>query len=116
MTLTTVIDTRTNIKKCFVVKEEYELKENEKFIDIDWKIANEMLKPKWNGLAWEENATEEEIQARQEKNKIVKEVTEQEKLNAQLLQQNAEMQVQLEQQKQLNVQILLQLAGGKANV
>lgn len=50
----------------------------------------------------------------------IKEVkaTEQQVLNAQLLQQNAEMQTQLEQQKQLNAQMLLQIAslGGSANV
>ena len=47
---------------------------------------------------------------------IEKTPTQQEILNSQLLQQNAQMQVQLEQQKQLNAQILLKLAGGNTNV
>lgn len=41
--------------------------------------------------------------------------TEQQILNAKLLQDNANMQLELEQQKQLNAQILLQLAGGSTN-
>ncbi|MCS6132401.1 hypothetical protein DWV13_12335 [Clostridium botulinum] len=41
---------------------------------------------------------------------------EQQVLNAKLLQDNAEMSIELEKQKQLNAQILLQLAGGNANV
>lgn len=43
-------------------------------------------------------------------------VSEQEKLNAKLLQQNAEIQIQLEEQKAFNAQILLQLAGSDTNV
>ncbi|CAI3224089.1 Conserved hypothetical protein [Clostridium neonatale] len=45
----------------------------------------------------------------------VQQPTEQQILNAKLLQDNANMQLELEQQKQLNVQILLQLAGGSTN-
>lgn len=58
--------------------------------------------------------TEEKIEVKP----FQKEPTEQEKINAQILQQNAEMQVQLEEQKQINAQILLQLAnlGGSTNV
>lgn len=41
---------------------------------------------------------------------------EQQILNANLLQQNASLQLEIEQQKQLNAQILLQLAGGITNV
>lgn len=41
---------------------------------------------------------------------------EQQVLNAKLLQDNAEMSIELEKQKQLNAQILLQLAGGNTNV
>ena len=41
--------------------------------------------------------------------------TEQQILNAKLLQDNANMQLELEQQKQLNAQILLQLVGGSRN-
>ena len=45
----------------------------------------------------------------------VQQVTEQQVLNAKLLQDNANMQLELEQQKQLNAQILLQIAGGITN-
>nr|DAF76137.1 MAG TPA: hypothetical protein [Caudoviricetes sp.] len=45
----------------------------------------------------------------------VQQPTEQQILNAKLLQDNANMQLELEQQKQLNAQILLQLAGGSRN-
>ncbi|CAI3579938.1 Conserved hypothetical protein [Clostridium neonatale] len=45
----------------------------------------------------------------------VQQPTEQQILNAKLLQDNANMQLELEQQKQLNAQILLQLAGGSTN-
>lgn len=45
----------------------------------------------------------------------VKQPTEQQILNAKLLQDNANMQLELEKQKQLNAQILLQLAGGSTN-
>lgn len=41
--------------------------------------------------------------------------TQQQVLNAKLLQDNANMQLELEQQKKLNAQILLQLAGGVTN-
>ena len=41
---------------------------------------------------------------------------EQQVLNAKLLEDNAEMSIELEKQKQLNAQILLQLAGGNTNV
>lgn len=49
---------------------------------------------------------------------VEKEPSEQEKLNAQLLQQNAEMQIELDKQKQLNAEMLLQIAqlGGNTNV
>lgn len=46
---------------------------------------------------------------------LVQQPTEQQILNAKLLQDNANMQLELEQQKQLNAQILLQLAGGSRN-
>lgn len=45
----------------------------------------------------------------------VQQPTEQQILNAKLLQDNASMQLELEQQKQLNAQILLQIAGGVTN-
>lgn len=47
---------------------------------------------------------------------IISQPSEQQVLNAKLLQDNAEMSIELEKQKQLNAQILLQLAGGNTNV
>ena len=46
----------------------------------------------------------------------VQQPTEQQILSAKLLQDNANVQLELEQQKQLNAQILLQIAGGITNV
>lgn len=100
------------------IPEGYILKDGESIIKQKWSIANNMLKPKWEStnLEWIETATEEEIKAWNEKNKVMQKPTEQQTLNAQLLQQNANLQLEIEQQKQLNAQILLQLAGGNANV
>ena len=100
------------------IPEGYVLKDGESIIKQKWSIANNMLKPKWEStnLEWIETATEEEIKAWNEKNKVMQKPTEQQTLNAQLLQQNANLQLEIEQQKQLNAQILLQLAGGNTNV
>lgn len=100
------------------IPEGYVLKDGESIIKQKWSIANNMLKPKWEStnLEWIETATEEEIKAWNEKNKVMQKPTEQQTLNAQLLQQNANLQLEIEQQKQLNAQILLQLTGGNANV
>lgn len=95
---------------------DYDLQDGEQVITDDWKIANNMLKPKWDNKTWIETATEEEIKAWKEENKVAQKPTEQQVLNAQLLQQNANLQLEIEQQKQLNAQILLQLAGGNTNV
>ena len=46
---------------------------------------------------------------------LVQQPTEQQILNAKLLQDNANMQLELEEQKKLNAQILLQIAGGSTN-
>ena len=40
---------------------DYKLKDGEKIINICLEI-NELVKPKWNGLTWEEGATKEEIE------------------------------------------------------
>lgn len=47
---------------------------------------------------------------------ILPQPNQQQVLNAKLLQDNAEISIELEKQKQLNAQILLQLAGGNTNV
>lgn len=96
-----------DIPQCFVINEEYK--------SVDFCMGN-FVKPKWNGQEWIESATEEEIKAWKESNKVIINPTEQQILNAKLLQDNANIQIELEQQKQLNAQILLQLAGGNANV
>ena len=98
------------------IPQNFEMKDT--YSSVAKKFDKEYINPRWNGSVWEECATEEEIKALQEENKIVKNTqpTEQEKLNAKLLQQNAEIQIQLEEQKAFNAQILLQLAGGDTNV
>ena len=97
------------------IPQNFEMKDT--YSSVNKRFDKEYIKPRWNGLVWEEGATEEEIKAYEE-NKIVKNTqpTEQEKLNAKLLQQNAEIQIQLEEQKAFNAQILLQLAGSDTNV
>lgn len=45
------------------IPQSYTLKEGESFIYNDWQTANNMLKARWNGEAWEETATPEEIEA-----------------------------------------------------
>ena len=60
--------------------------------------------------------TEDEFQKRLEKVQVVKVPTEQEKLNAQLLQQNAEIKVQLKEQQELSATLALQIAGLKGGV
>lgn len=81
---------------------------------IQDEMQQGLYKPKWDGSKWVEGATEDYIKSITVIDTI--ETTPQEILNAQLLQQNAEIQIQLDQQKQLNAQILLQLAGGDMNV
>ena len=77
------------------------LKENEILVDADGYVG--LIKPFFKNGKWIEGATEEEIKAWQEKNRVVKEVTEQEKLNSQLLQANA-------QQLLVNASLLKQIA------
>lgn len=80
---------------------------------ITEEVKQGLYKPKWNSSKWVEGATQEYIDSLTIK--IEKKPTTQDMLNAQLLQQNAYIEIQLEQQKQLNAQILLQLAGGSTN-
>ena len=47
---------------------DYKLGENERIIEN--KLSCTLLKPKWNGEKWIEGATEEEIKAFKEDNKI----------------------------------------------
>ena len=98
------------------IPQNFEMKDT--YSSVTKRFDKEYIKPRWDGSKWIESATEEEIQAWQEENKIIKNTqpTEQEKLNAKLLQQNAEIQIQLEEQKAFNAQILLQLAGSDTNV
>ena len=97
--------------------EDYLMEDSEQELEsniIQDEMQQGLYKPKWDGSKWVEGATAEYIESIT--TLIEVEPTQQEVLNAQLLQQNAEMQIQLEQQKQLNAQILLQLAGGYINV
>ncbi len=56
-----------NLKIAFIelnedkTPKEYVLNHGESVIEIDWNIANTMLKPKWNGTNWEETATQDEL-------------------------------------------------------
>lgn len=81
--------------------------------------TTKFIKPKYIKNTWVECATDEEIKALQEENKVEeKEATEQEKLNAQLLMENAEIKKQLTEQQELTASLLLQIAqlGGNSNV
>lgn len=72
--------------------EKYDLRDGEKIVTTDWNIANTMLKPKWESttLSWIETATEEEIKEWQEKNNsTLKEPSETEILQKQLLETQA---------------------------
>jgi len=73
-------------------------------------------KAKWNGTEWVEGATQEEIIAFQEANKVIP--TTDDILRAKLIKDNANIQLQLAQQQNLNADILLKIAklGGATNV
>lgn len=100
----------------------YILKEDEQAVELLNKTQNIngnsvfYLKPRFINGVWIETATEEELNEKYFKLKY--EPTEQQVLNAKLLQDNANMQIELEEQKKLNAQMLLQLAslGGNTNV
>lgn len=98
------------IEDYLIDNQEQELEKN----IIITEMQEGLYKPKWDGSKWVEGATAEYIESIA--TLIEVEPTQQEVLNTQLLQQNAEIQIQLDQQKQLNAQILLQLAGGGMNV
>lgn len=88
----------------FCVNENYECSnEQQKVKQYLGFNTDKFVKPRWNGRTWEEGATEEEIQAYKEENKTVKEPTEQEKINSQLLQANAQQQL-------VNASLLKQIA------
>ena len=70
----------------------FKVEDNMRVVDY-FKNSGNLVKPKWNGSVWVEGATEEEIKTHEEENKVTKEPTEQEKLNAQLLQANAQQQL-----------------------
>ena len=82
------------------------IKENETIAETVWVECKDTDSEKINELASNLDNT------------TIVQANEQQILNAQLLQQNANMQLEIEQQKQLNAQILLQIAqlGGNANV
>lgn len=91
----TILDKDNNIvEECVSftnnIPQFFEIKKDYKIVDA---IDKHYIKPHWNGTEWEESATEEEIKTHEEENKVTKEPTEQEKLNAQLLQTNAQQQL-----------------------
>lgn len=80
-----------------------------------------LVRPRWNGSTWIEGATEEEIKAWQEENKIVENTqpTEEQQLLSTVILENAEIKEQLKEQQELIATILLQnaqLKGDNANV
>lgn len=79
------------------------------------------IKGKWNGTEWIEGATDEEIKAWQEKNKVIEntQVTEEQQLLSSLLLENANIKEQIKQQQELCSTLTLQIAElreEKANV
>lgn len=96
MTVYELNDNNT-IKERYVM-EEKEAKEKGFVIK---ELPQGMYKPKWNGSEWVECATEEYIKSLYKRNEI--EPSEQEKLNAQLLQLNAQQQL-------INASLLKQIA------
>ncbi len=80
------------------------------FITEDGKIFTPLKDEEGNLLK-----TGEELYNEDFLNPQMQQPTEQQILNAKLLQDNATMQLELEQQIQLNAQILLQIAGGVIN-
>ena len=108
----TIIDNYGNVvKKAVILKDDKllytELKEGERLVDY---CNKDMLKPVWNGTEWTEKATEKEIKEWKDSKKIIKEPTEQEKINAQLLMENAEIKKQLTEQQKVNANMLMQIA------
>lgn len=103
---TVMVDNEDNICWCDNLK----LEPEEKLIDLNY---TDIFRPRWNGVEWIEDASEEEIQASKEENITKeKEPTSQELLNAQLLEEIA-------QQKIVNAQLMQEIAllkGGSTNV
>lgn len=122
-----LIDKKTN-KKVKLVDFNLITKEEEEYFKLNYltyELINgvdpttKFIKPKYVNNTWVEGATDEEIKAWQEENKVEeKEANEQEKLNAQLLMENAEIKKQLTEQQELTASLLLQIAqlGGNSNV
>ena len=82
-----IIDTNGNIVDLcvmFVDGQSQYFKMQEEYIAVKQYKGN-FIKPNWNGTKWIEGATEEEIQALQEKNKIIKQPTTEEKMLKQIV-------------------------------
>lgn len=82
----TIIDTNGNIVDLcvmFVDGQSQYFKMQEEYIAVKQYKGN-FIKPNWNGTKWIEGATEEEIQAWQEENKIIKQPTTEEEILKQI--------------------------------
>ena len=116
----TIIDNNGYIvEKCVLFNNNkpqyFKIEESYQIVDL---YNKNYIKPKWNGTEWIESATDKEIQAWQEENKLTKKPSAQDILNAKLMADNAELLKEKEEQKRLNSYLLLKIAmiGGKANV
>lgn len=98
-------------KDGFIVKSVF-VDENDNIMFTDFKMEDgqtlitkhpnkDMLNPKWTGSKWIEGATEEEIQASKEENKV--EVNNEENLIDKLILDNINMQMQIDSLIQANL-------------
>lgn len=124
----------TDENKCIInIESDLTLKDTEGYIQIDEGSGDKYvhaqnyyfpkekpLKDNLGGCNYKYENGEVIALTEEEKEELYPPITpqpsEQQVLNAKLLQDNAEMSIELEKQKQLNAQILLQLAGGNTNV
>lgn len=82
----TIVDANGNIVDlCVIFKndkaEYFKIEKGQQAVEL---YAEHYIKPNWNGTKWIEGATEEEIQAWQEENKIIKKPTTEEEMLKQI--------------------------------
>ena len=84
----------------------YELKEGEAIVEEDWQIANSMNKPQWTGGEWIDTdplPPIEEIPQQPNEMEVLKaRVDGLENINAGLLLENAEHQINIQEQEKMN--------------
>ena len=87
----TIIDTNGNIVDLCVMfvdgqSQYFKIEKGQQAVEL---YAEHYIKPNWNGTKWIESATEEEIQAWQEENKIIKQPT----IEEEMLKQIADLKI-----------------------